>query len=183
MGSSVHSHGRPSPRHETRDASIRGLVIFGLSLFVSLVLVLVIAARLFWHFARVQSLGPPASPFANVRVLPPTPRLQPDPRRDLQHFREAQQELLHTYGWVDRNAGIVHIPIDRAMDLLIQRGQAVVAPPGVGRLGPEGRQRVAHGVSQPWGGGQPPGVGRLGPEGRQRVAHGVSRGNRGQQSD
>jgi len=125
MAHSVPSPAHESHGHETRDASIRGLVIFGLSLFVTLVLVLVLSARLFWYFARVQSLGPPASPFAHFRTLPPTPRLQADPRRDLQRFREGQRELLSSYGWVDKNAGIVHIPIDRAMDLLVQRGLAV----------------------------------------------------------
>jgi len=122
MGHSVPSPAHESHGHETRDASIRGLVIFGLTLFVTLGLVLVLSARLFWHFAKVQSLGPPASPFAHLRTLPPVPRLQADPRRDLHRFRESQRELLSGYGWVDKNAGIVHIPIDRAMDLLVQRG-------------------------------------------------------------
>lgn len=115
----------PRPRHETRDASIRGLVIFGITLFVSLVVVLVVTAKLFRYFATVQSLGPPASPFANARVLPPAPRLQTGPRLDLQHLKQSQQELLNSYGWVDKNAGIVRIPIDRAMDLLVQQGLPV----------------------------------------------------------
>ena len=111
----------PGPGHEKRDASIRGLVIFGISLFVSLVVVLIISAALFRRFAARQSLGPPASPFANVRALPSQPRLQADPRRDLRRWQEEQRATLESYGWVDRSAGIVRIPIDQAMDLLIQR--------------------------------------------------------------
>jgi uncharacterized iron-regulated membrane protein len=114
-------------RHEKRDASIRGLVIFGVALFVSLVVVLVMAARLFRHFAAVQSLGPPASPFANMRALPPQPRLQVDPRRDLQRWKDEQKAILNSYGWVERSAGTVRIPIDRAMDLLIRRESQVRA--------------------------------------------------------
>ena len=30
--------------------------------------------------------------------------------------------MLHSYGWVDQQAGIVRIPIDRAMTLLTERG-------------------------------------------------------------
>ena len=124
MDSSAGTHDA-GPRHETRDASIRGLVVFGLTLFVSLILVLVVAAKLFRYFATAQSLGPPASPFANARVLPPAPRLQTGPRQDLQRLKQSQQELLNSYGWVDKNAGVVRIPIDRAMDLLLQRGLPV----------------------------------------------------------
>ena len=37
-------------------------------------------------------------------------------------MRAAEQQVLTTYGWVDRNAGVVRIPIDEAMKLAIQRG-------------------------------------------------------------
>ncbi len=113
------------PGHETRDASIRGLVTFGIGLFLTLVVVLVLMAKLFHFFATEQSLGPPASPFANVRTLPPGPRLQPEPREDIRAYRAREEGMLNSYGWVDRKAGIVRIPIDRAMDLLLQRGLPV----------------------------------------------------------
>jgi hypothetical protein len=115
------------------------LVIFGITLFVSLVVVLLAAAKLFRYFASVQSLGPPASPFANARVLPPTPRLQAEPRLDLQGFRQAQQELLNSYGWVDKNAGVVRIPVARAMDLLLQQGLPVRSTTG-NQEKPSGKQ-------------------------------------------
>lgn len=35
-------------------------------------------------------------------------------------YRASQLQQLDTYGWVDRKAGIIRIPIDRAMDLLIE---------------------------------------------------------------
>lgn len=41
------------------------------------------------------------------------------------HTRAEQRERLERYGWVDRDAGVVHIPIARAMDLVVQeRGRA-----------------------------------------------------------
>src|SRR5262249_13572289 len=50
------------------------------------------------------------------------PRLQANPRQDMRDLRESKDERLTTYGWVDRNAGVVRIPIDEAMKLTLQRG-------------------------------------------------------------
>jgi hypothetical protein len=110
------------PGYETRDASIRGLVIFGAGLFATLALVALLALAVFRYFARSQSLGPPASPFADVRTLPPQPRLQVDPRADLQRLRQREDSILNSYGWVDPRAGIIRIPIDRAIDRLLDKG-------------------------------------------------------------
>jgi hypothetical protein len=54
--------------------------------------------------------------------LPPAPRLQVKPRADLAALRDAETRQLNSYGWIDRSQGIVHIPVDRAMELLVQRG-------------------------------------------------------------
>ena len=53
--------------------------------------------------------------------IPPEPRLQIDPQADFQEYLRRQREALDSYGWVSRDKGQVHIPIDRAMDLLIER--------------------------------------------------------------
>ena len=45
-----------------------------------------------------------------------------DPQQDLEQLRRKQQELLNSYGWVDRDAGVVRIPIERAMDLVGEKG-------------------------------------------------------------
>jgi hypothetical protein len=44
------------------------------------------------------------------------------PAQDLKETQAAEEALLHSYGWVDRAAGVVHIPIQQAMELLLQRG-------------------------------------------------------------
>ena len=41
--------------------------------------------------------------------------------KDLRELREAESNLLDHYGWVDKSAGVVRIPIDRAIDLLAAR--------------------------------------------------------------
>lgn len=44
---------------------------------------------------------------------------------NLQKFRAEEEHLLTTYGWVDQNAGVVRLPIDRAKELLLGRGLPV----------------------------------------------------------
>ena len=115
-------------KHETRDANIRNVVIFGAGLVVLTAFGLAVSAGVFHYFALHQALGPPASPFENVRELPPAPRLQVTPVQDLEHYRAGQDQELTSYGWVDQKGGVVRIPIDRAMDLLIEKGLPVRSP-------------------------------------------------------
>jgi len=56
------------------------------------------------------------------RRLPAGPRLQAIPANEIFEFRQRENAELNEYGWVDRNAGTVHIPIDKAKELLLQRG-------------------------------------------------------------
>lgn len=55
-------------------------------------------------------------------LIGPAPPLAVTPRDDLRAFRREEDTALNSYGWVDRGAGIVRIPIDRAMDLVVRRG-------------------------------------------------------------
>jgi len=62
------------------------------------------------------------SPLQPGRVVPAGPLLQVNAQEDLRAYQEQQQRALASYGWVDQGAGVVRIPIDRAMDLVLQRG-------------------------------------------------------------
>jgi hypothetical protein len=48
----------------------------------------------------------------------PMPRLQPDDIADLNKFRVREEDELNSYGWVDQNRGTIHIPIERAVEML-----------------------------------------------------------------
>jgi hypothetical protein len=108
--------------YEKRDVNTRGILYFALALFLVLVASFVSMRFVFGYFFATQPLGPAATPFNSSRELPPDPRLQPDPAGDLNQVRQAQEELLNSYGWVDRANGNIRIPVDRAMDLVIKRG-------------------------------------------------------------
>jgi len=121
----------PDVHHETTDVNIRGVFGFAAGLlvagifihFVVWLLFLLLADR---HAQRVAPEYPLAA--TEQRRLPPEPRLQPappdwrTPREDLQDFRRQEDDVLNNYGWVDKGAGVVRIPIDEAMKVVVQRG-------------------------------------------------------------
>ena len=55
------------------------------------------------------------------------PDLQAAPQPDLAHYRAEKQRQLESSGWVDRAHGVVHIPIEDAMDLLASRSSAAAS--------------------------------------------------------
>jgi hypothetical protein len=57
-----------------------------------------------------------------LRISPPGPHLQTDPQAELQRFRAEEEKWLNTYGWIDKQKGIVHIPINEAMNKLARTG-------------------------------------------------------------
>ncbi len=56
------------------------------------------------------------------RTAFPDPKLEEDERGQLNGIRLKEEQTLSTYDYVDKNAGTIRIPIDRAMDLIAQRG-------------------------------------------------------------
>ena len=116
-------HATRSQGYERSDASPRGLLYFALIMAAILAATSLSLIWLFKYFQKAENPGSfVAAPFAAERPLPPPPRVQPNPREDLQNYYQSQQNLLNSYGWIDRQNGIVRLPIDRAMELLLERG-------------------------------------------------------------
>jgi hypothetical protein len=118
----------PGAGHETDELNSRVVVVAAIALLVVLALTAVGGGFLLLHYTRREAeQSAPASPLADYgRQIPPEPRLQADPLGDLRALRAEEDALLHGYTWVDRKAGTVRIPIERAMDLLA--GQVVLRP-------------------------------------------------------
>lgn len=115
------------------DVSLRGVVWSAIALIVVTVAVYAIVGLLFSYFnARETRRSPRLYPLASTQPqLPPQPRLQADPALALKELRQRDEEILNGYGWVNEQSGIVRIPIERAMTLLLERGLPVrpSAPP------------------------------------------------------
>ena len=77
---------------------------------------------------RTSRPGEPLATFVGPGVLPPAPRLQTDPHLDLKRLRAAEDSLLGHYGWVNRDSGLVRIPVDRALAIVADRGLPLHGP-------------------------------------------------------
>lgn len=113
---------------EPTGFATRPVIIFGVSLVISLGVVFLISA---WIVAavgeptdEVRSEAPPWAMEDPERVPEDPadwpPPLQPDPEPDYEALRDRQTERLETYGWVDRDEEIVRVPIEEAMELILR---------------------------------------------------------------
>ena len=115
----------PTVAHEETDADTRAITQFGIALALVLVLSQLGLWWLFNSFTRRESkLSPPVSVLvrAQAPTEPPEPKLQANPQSDMRMMREKEDTVLNHYGWVDPNHGVVRIPVDRALDLVAERG-------------------------------------------------------------
>jgi len=122
MDESTGPGNQPRSGHEASDANNRDVIVFGVAICCLVIVGLFVSKAVFRYSVGHQGLGPPASPFENDRMLPPEPRLQVSAPKDLKQYKGAQADILNNYGWVDQNAGVVRIPIERAMDILSRTG-------------------------------------------------------------
>lgn len=113
----------PGAAYEHTDASVWTIVKFGLWLAIAAVIIHVGLGFMYaMYIERAKTTErefPLASPEA---VLPPPPRLQQFPQTEMYQLRLQEERKLQTYGWVNKDAGTVHIPIEDAMRLTVQRG-------------------------------------------------------------
>ena len=122
--------------HETSDINIKGLFIFGFALLFSVVVIFVGLAAVFWGFGflngKLDVRRPAQEPGAAslVKLAPDYegPLLQVKPEEDLSGMRVGNATHLSTYAWIDRQAGVVRLPVNRAMDLLAERGLPPISP-------------------------------------------------------
>lgn len=136
MSSEQHTSTPNGRGHETSDANVAVLAKYGIGLAVIFALVLVLMLLLRGFFVtQTKRATPPASPLAAQRQAPPAPLLQVTPEKDLLQVRATEDSILHTYGKVTSDASVVRLPIERAMELVAQRGLPVRA---------EGKTQVAN---------------------------------------
>ncbi len=129
--------------HEETDVNVRALIWF-MVIFIVFAAVthfgLFMLFRFYRNIERGAAANAPISAVAMPRGadVPPAPRLQPFPNRmpnndvmppthstpvvDMADMRASEDQRLETYGWVDKQHGVVHIPIEQAKKLALQSG-------------------------------------------------------------
>ena len=131
---------------ERQDLGAKPVIGFIISVVVTGVLIYYVLWGVF-HFMDVydrqhqQNLSPLVHVEQDTRSVRtsdirsfPEPRLEESERTELNDFRYGEEEQLNSAGWIDEKAGIAHIPITRAMDLIAERG--LPTTPAVGQLPP-----------------------------------------------
>ena len=112
-----------SAAYERRDLDPRSIVMFGIGIVVAIALAAVVTALIIYtRAAQHVRRELPVPRLAKEREMNPQPRLDVDAPRQRREMRAGEDALLNSYGWVDKNSGIVRIPIDRAMDILASQG-------------------------------------------------------------
>lgn len=127
-----HHEGPEFERQDWRPGAVYGFLA---ALAVICVLVYFVVRGLYAYMDVYEQKNQPAlnpmvtATTGDTRVVTPEdiksfpkPRLETDERGQINNFRLQEEQKLHSYGWVDQKAGIVRIPIDRAMELIAERG-------------------------------------------------------------
>jgi hypothetical protein len=113
--------GKSRKEYEARDVAPRPVLYSAALLFAGIGLSAAAVAGLFGLLAPPPGQGA-ASLVERTPIVPPRPRLETDGKADRLPVEAAAAEKLQGYAWVDRAAGTVRIPIERAMQLLVARG-------------------------------------------------------------
>jgi hypothetical protein len=138
----------PETHHETSDVNVRGLFWFLIIFIAFAILTHLSVWIMFKQFAKMarHTSAPPLTEMARPASarIPDAPRLQPFPTRvpngevlppnsstpavDMVEMRAHENQVLNSAAWVDRQKGIVRIPIETAKQLAVQRLNAGVQP-------------------------------------------------------
>src|SRR5882672_1994141 len=140
-----HGHSGHGVEYEHEDLGSRGVFGFMVGLAITGVVIYFIVTGMYTFLDKYeQSQMTPSSPLmkaedsamVGARRVTSTyvknkfkdngaPLLEEDERGQFRDFLLDQEKQLNSYGWVDEKAGVAHIPIDRAMELIAQRGLPV----------------------------------------------------------
>lgn len=136
----------PAVDYDRTDLSARGILLFLAGLLVAGIFIELVIWGMF-HFLSHSTLfaqGNPSplvqaqkavsenQPGASLQNNPqsdtqvfPEPRLQTDDVADMDKFMEREHEILYTRQPFEDSTGAVHIPINQAMALIVERGLPV----------------------------------------------------------
>ena len=117
--SNAAEHTHNGSGYEHREANVRLILNSVIGLFITVAIVLGVVYGILKVFEKqgaaegraAQTSGPPA--FA------PGPHVEDFPAEELKVLRGKEDAILSRYGWVDQKNGVVHIPIEKAMDEVI----------------------------------------------------------------
>jgi hypothetical protein len=108
------------PRLEAPGVSMKAVLLAGSGAVVLLVGAIV-GLHAVYRAEVSGNVPPPPAQF-------PAPRVQTDETAQLHRLLAEQQARLSGYAWVDKQQGLARIPVERAMQLIVQRGAQAYDP-------------------------------------------------------
>ena len=135
--------GIPGAGHAPEMSSVRGVVWFAVGIVVLLILSHVVLIGLYLGLrAEQRAKDPVVSPFAGERSreVPPPPRLETEETEGLRRLREAEAVSLESPAWFDEKTGRGHVPIEKAMEMVVAGERASGVSGGAGRRRRERRR-------------------------------------------
>lgn len=130
----------PDAQYEHTDIEPSIATKFAVWLGVAMLISAGIVYGTFWMFeGRAVERGRATTQFplaVGMVKEPPVPRLQTQPFKDIYQLRQAEQQKLTTYEWVDQSNGVVRVPIEEAIRIMGERGftGAPPAPAGLNQI-------------------------------------------------
>jgi hypothetical protein len=116
-------HDAQKKNYETMEINIWPVVVSTAAIVVLSLLAFVAMWAMFHGLEQAKIYLTEAPPPMAANQKPYNgPLIQVVPPAELSLVRAATQKILTGYGWVDKDAGVVHIPVVRAMDLALERG-------------------------------------------------------------
>lgn len=99
------------------------ILLTGAGLALTVAIVGLVVYGVFQYLETHPATSARANPMsAEESQIPPKPRIEEHPAIEIQQLHAQENSILSTYGWMDKKAGVVRIPIDRAMELQLERG-------------------------------------------------------------
>lgn len=120
----------PEERHEHTDARLAVPIWFGIGVAALTGGALLGMFLLFHSFERAANARDQARLLRDGAAEAEIEERPPWPEEQLELLREHERSALEKYGWVDREKGVVRIPITKAMEIMVER-----APPSGGTGG------------------------------------------------
>lgn len=117
-------------KYEPKDASGKWLGAILVLIVITAIILLFLLWGFYGHFEASYGHGAVIPEAKNLERFnsPPEPNLKSDPIKNYREFRRAEDEKLNDYGWIDKEKGIVHIPIEQAMKQLADKGLPEIQP-------------------------------------------------------
>jgi hypothetical protein len=116
--------------YETREVNIKLILLSTVAMVILVLVTCFITVGIFDFLNSHSETVAKVTSVPRPKEIPPEPRVLEHPWEQLPVLHETEDRVLNSYGWMDQKTGVVRIPVDRAIDILAERGLPSAPPVG-----------------------------------------------------